>query len=145
MDLVGAIARLWDCQKSASRSEGSRPGGSRDKMTYFCRPSRPCLPEPVKGSACLAPDNAECPFSNISTVAGAGDVSSQQLPLITRKIEFVLGSFFAPKNAKSFVITKFLGSFPLFSIFFGFSCDFPSSAGRFRISLPRSVAALFMG
>jgi hypothetical protein len=34
-------------------------------------------------------------------------------------------SFFAPKNANSFAVNKFVSSFPLFSIFYLFSTTFP--------------------
>jgi len=66
-------------------------------------------------------------------------------PLFALKIEFVLSSFFAVKNAKPCVSNKSLSSFPLFSIFFAFSCHFLSSAGRCRIPFPRSLPALSIG
>ena len=64
------------------------------------------------------------------------------LRLFALKIGFVLGSFFAPKNAKSCVFNRSLGSFPLFSIFFALSCRFAPPAVRFRISFLRSLPAL---
>jgi hypothetical protein len=61
------------------------------------------------------------------------------------KIAFVLSSFFAAKNAKCCVFNKSLSSFPLFSIFFVFSCHSPPAAGRFPISFPRSLPPLSIG
>jgi hypothetical protein len=66
-------------------------------------------------------------------------------PLFALKIEFVLSSFFAQKNAKCCVFNKSLGSFPLFNIFFALSCRLALPAGRFRISFPRFLPALFIG
>jgi len=53
-----------------------------------------------------------------------------------------LRPFFAQKTAKCGVSNKSLSSFPLFFIFFAFSCHLRSSAGRSRISFPRLLPAL---
>jgi len=53
-------------------------------------------------------------------------------------------SFLAPENDNVFVFNKFLGSFPLFSIFFLFSTHFCPPPRRFATCLPRSLASFLM-
>ena len=60
--------------------------------------------------------------------------------LFAPEIGFVLGSFFAQKDAKSFFFNTFLGSFPLFSIFFLFSTRFPPPPRRSANPFPRWLA-----
>ena len=51
-------------------------------------------------------------------------------------------SFLAPKNANSFPVNKFLSSFPLFSIFFPFSADFPPNRVNFEVISRAGLEAL---
>jgi len=53
-------------------------------------------------------------------------------------------SFLAPENDNSFVFKTFLGSFPLFSIFFLFSTHFPLPPRRSATPFARSLASLLM-